>query len=289
MEDIEPTFISIHFSYTLIQTNPQMDIHKPSKSFRLNMKSQFTQLAMLAAAFVGMGLFEGLPVAHAMPATEKTLHARNAALPDFETIYISKVTDQIFGQDATHYDYSIIESEKDLAIAALHQFAAAYINGAPSNNIIVTFVNATMAGHMQQDQARNMTWLCGELDNDMLPQVSECAHVEKRARAVGLEKRSRFRWTSDRKNVSSRFGMQVLASYFGSLAWNTFPISPRSYCQSGACISWQKPLAGFCGYFAQFILQDGISATDFNKNSAQAFKAVNDAAVCLSNRATGCK
>ncbi|KAF4467502.1 hypothetical protein FALBO_5639 [Fusarium albosuccineum] len=210
------------------------------------MKSQFTQLAMFAAAFVGMGLFEGLPVGHAMPATEKTLHARNVALPDFETIYISKVTDQIFGQDATHYDYSTIESEKDLAIAALHQYAAAYINGAASG----------VAGY--NIIARNMTWLCGELNNDMLPQVSECAHVEKRVRAVGLEKRSRFRWASDRKNVPSRFGMQALASYFGSLAWNTFSKSPRTYCQSGACISWQKPLAGFCGSFAQFIVRDGI-------------------------------
>ncbi|KAM0420471.1 hypothetical protein ACHAPT_011764 [Fusarium lateritium] len=249
------------------------------------MKTRFTQLASSAAAIaIGMALYELFPVAHAMPTAGTALHARSAASADFEDIYISKVTDKIFGQDATHYDFSVIGSEKDLAIAAVHEYAAA-CDGGDEGKILVTFVNATMAGHMKYEQADDAAWLCGELDEVMLPHVSQCVHVEKRDI---LEARSRWNWSTSRSHVASSFGAQVLAGYLGNLAWTIFPINPRSVCSSGACLSWAKPIAGFTGYFAQQLVQDALSAADLNQFSVEAYGGVNGIDICISNRATGC-
>ncbi|KAL2679208.1 hypothetical protein Neosp_009973 [[Neocosmospora] mangrovei] len=249
------------------------------------MKTRFTRMATSAAAIaIGMALYEVFPVAHAMPTTRADLHARNAASADFEDIYLSKVTANIFGQDATHYDFSVIDSEKALAIAAVHDYAAAFAEG-NENKILVTFVNATMAGHLKVGQAEDTAWLCGELDEVMLPHVSQCAHIEKRDI---LEARSRWNWTKSTSHVASTFGAQVLAGYLGNLAWSVFPVSPRSVCSSGACLSWAQPLAGFTGYFAQQLVQDALSAADLNHYSVEAYRGVNNIDICISNRASGC-
>ncbi|KAJ4328731.1 hypothetical protein N0V84_000732 [Fusarium piperis] len=249
------------------------------------MKNRFTQLTTSAAAIaLGMALYEVFPVAHAMPTASTDLHARNAASTDFEDIYLSKVTAKIFGQDATHYDFSVIGSEKTLAIAAAHDYAAAFA-GADENKILVTFVNATMAGHLKVEQAEDTAWLCGELDEAMLPHVSQCVGIDKRDI---LEARSRWNWTKSTSHVASSFGAQVLAGYLGNLAWTVFPVNPRSVCSSGACLSWAKPLAGFTGYFAQQLVQDALSAADLNHYSVEAYGGVNNIDICISNRATGC-
>ncbi|KAL6411884.1 hypothetical protein AUP68_04263 [Ilyonectria robusta] len=252
------------------------------------MKTRFTRLSTSAVSVaIGMALYETFPIAQAIPMTGTSLNARNAVSPNFEDIYLSKVTDKIFGQDATHYDYIVIESEKDLAIAAAHQYAAAWTSG-DDDQILVAFVNATMAGHMKEEQASDNNWLCGELDSVMLPHVSKCAGVEKRDIAVAIEARSKWSWTRSKAHVANNFGVQVLAGYLGNFAWNTFPASPRSVCTSGACLSWAKPLNAFSGYFAQQLVQDALSAVDFNQFSAETYGGVSGVDVCISNRASGC-
>ena len=80
------------------------------------MKQQIIILAMTTAAFV---------VVHAMPtavAAESGLFLRAVAEPT--SIFLSKVTDTIFGQDTDNYDY-IVHSDSDRAIEASHQFSAA--------------------------------------------------------------------------------------------------------------------------------------------------------------------
>ncbi|RSL55255.1 hypothetical protein CEP54_009509 [Fusarium duplospermum] len=226
-----------------------------------------------------------------MPTTGTGLHTRNAASADFEDIYLSKVTAKIFGQDATHYDFSVISSEKTLAIATVYDYVAAYAGG-DENKILVTFVNATMAGHLKIEQAENIAWLRDELDEDMLPHVSQCVHIEKRA---VLEARSQWNWTkstshvaSIRSHVASSFGAQVLAGHLGNLAWTVFPVSPGSVCSSGACLPWAQPLADYTGYFAQQLVQDSLSAVDLNYYSVEAYGGINNIDICVSNRATGC-
>jgi hypothetical protein len=63
------------------------------------MKQQIVMLAMMTVAFI---------VVHAMPtavATELGLFLRAADGPT--SIFLSKVTDTIFGQDTDNYDYTV--------------------------------------------------------------------------------------------------------------------------------------------------------------------------------------
>ncbi|KAF7554784.1 hypothetical protein G7Z17_g2667 [Cylindrodendrum hubeiense] len=252
------------------------------------MKARLNQLvtSVVTTAAV-MTLFKKFPLAQAMPTTETGLHARNVFVDDFENIYISNVTDKIFGQDSTKFDYIVIRSEKDLAISATNQYAAAWTAGR-DDETFVAFINATMAGHMEEDQASDISWLCGELDNAMLPHVSKCANVKKRDMAVALEARSRWSWSTSKSHVATDIAVRGLGSFLSHMAWHTFPLEPRSVCTNGACLSWSKPLTAFTNNFAQLLVDDALTAVDFNNFSAEAYRGINGVDICISNRASGC-
>ena len=247
-------------------------------------KQQMITLAMTTAAFV---------VVHAMPtavAAESGLFLRAVDGPT--SIFLSKVTDTIFGQDTDNYDY-IVHSDSDRAIEASHQFSAAWASG-NQHDILVTFHNATMQGFMTSEQASDKEWLCNELYSSMRSHVEECNGIEKRDTiwTADIEARSRWSWIKSGRHVATQFGFNVLAGVLGNAASANLPSSPRSICDQGACFSWSK-VEAFNGYLAQQMVQDAISAVDMNSNSAQGdgilgSRKRSGADVCLSNRADGC-
>ena len=208
------------------------------------------------------------------------------------TIYLSHVTDTIFGEDTENYNY-IAHSDSDRAIEASQQFADAWASK-NQHEILVAFHNATMQGYMTSEQAADQEWLCDELYDLMRSRVDECKGIEKRDTTwtADIEARSRWSWIRSGRHVASQFGFNVLAGVLGNAAYANLPTSPRSICDHGACISWSK-IETFNGYFAQAMVDDAISAVDLNQYSAQAngilgSRKRSGADVCLSNRADGC-
>jgi hypothetical protein len=248
------------------------------------MKQHIITLAMMTAAFV---------VVRAMPAavtTESGLFLRAVDGPT--SIFLSTVTDTIFGQDTDNYDY-IVHSDSDRAIEASHQFADAWVSG-NQHDILVAFRNATRQGYLTSEQASDKEWLCNELYSSMRSHVEECSGIEKRdtTGTIDIEARSRWNWIRSGSHVATQFGFNVLAGVLGNAAYANLPTSPRSICDQGACISWSK-IETFNGYFAQAMVDDGLSAVDLNRYSAQAngilgSRKRSGADVCLSNRPKGC-
>ena len=239
-----------------------------------------------------------MPTTKALEIFKSDLYRRDGA-NNAVGIYISNVTDTIFGQDAHDYDF-IVHPEPEGAVEAVHLFDAAWATGDESK-ILVAFLNVTMFGTMTPAQAADTTWLCGELDDTMKPNVNECAGVQKRdtIEASVIEKRSIWNWVRSTRHVSSQFAMNVLAGVLGNAIYSNLPTSPRNWCTSGggpgaviACISWSA-VEAFPGYLAQEMVQDAISSQDLNTYSVQANKVLGSkkrsaADVCLSNRPTGC-
>ena len=248
------------------------------------MLQQFITLAMMTATLV---------VVHAMPAAvteEPGLVLRTVDGPT--SIVLSTVTDTIFGEDTDNYDY-IVHSDSERAVEASQQFSDAWASG-NQHDILVTFHNATLQGHMTSEQAADQEWLCNELYSSMRSHVEECNGIEKRdtTGTIDIEARSRWSWIRSGRHVATQFGFNVLAGVLGNAAYANLPASPRSICDQGACISWSK-VETFNGYFAQSMVQDAISAVDLNQYSAQAngilgSRKRSGADVCLSNRADGC-
>lgn len=248
------------------------------------MKQQIIALAMMTAGFV---------VVRAMPTAvtaESGLSLRTVDGPT--TIYLSKVTATIFGEDTDSYDY-VVHSDSDRALEASQQFSDAWASG-NQHDILVMFHNATMQGYMTPEQAADREWLCNELYSPMRSHIHECNDIEKRetTEIVDIEARSRWRWIKSARHVATQFGYQVLINVFANAATANLPTSPRSICAQGACFSWSK-VETINGYLAQEMVQDAISAVELNEYSAQAngilgSRKRSGADVCLSNRANGC-
>jgi hypothetical protein len=248
------------------------------------MKQQVIKLAMMTAAFV---VVQAIPTA---VTTEPGLVLRAVDGP--VTIYLSDVTDTIFGENTENYDY-IVHSDQDRAIESAHQFANAWTNG-DEHDILVAFHNATMQGYMTPGQAADNQWLCTELYTSMQSQVEECKGIQKRdtPESVIIEARSRWPWSPSTSHVASQFAFNVLSSVLGSAIYANLPTSPRSVCDQGGCISWSK-VETFSGNLAQQMVQDALSAQDLNRFSVEArgilgSRKRSGADVCLSNRPKGC-
>ena len=248
------------------------------------MKQHIITLVTMTAAFV---------VVRAMPAAmtaESGLFLR--AADGSTSIFLSAVTDTIFGQETDNYDY-IVYSDSDRAIEASQQFSDAWASG-KERDILVAFHNATMQGYLTAEQASDEEWLCNELYSSMHSYVDECNGIEKRDtnEGIDIEARSRWNWIRSGAHVASQFGFNVLAGLLGNAAYANLPTSPRSICDQGACISWSK-VETFSGYLAQAMVDDGLQAVDLNSYSAQAngilgSRKRSGADVCLSNRPDGC-
>ena len=247
------------------------------------MKQQLIKLAMMTAAFV-VGVVQAMPTA---ATTEPGLVLRAVDGP--VTVYLSHVTDTIFGENTENYDY-IVHSDQDKATESAHQFANAWTNG-DQHDILVAFHNATMQGHMTPEQAADNEWLCRELYTSMQSQVEECKGFQKRDTVV-IEARSRWPWSPSTAHHASKFAFNVLAGVLGNAIYANLPTSPRSVCSNGGCLSWSK-VETFPGNLAMQMVQDALSAQDLDVFSVEAAGILGSrkrsgADVCLSNRPDGC-
>lgn len=236
-------------------------------------------------------------VALAAPVASADLAARDP-ITGPEIILISGTNSTIFGQDATDYDYYLTGSSL-AANEAVDKLASAVSTGT-EHDILVAFLNSTMAGTMTAEQAGDDAWKCQELTQSMLYEISFCANPTdaevQGTSSTGIEKRSRWRWLRSARHVASNAAVQILYGALGNAAYANFPSSPRSWCNSAnggnACISWSN-VESWNHYYAQTMVSDALSAVDFNHNSAQANGILGSrkrhaADVCISNRADGC-
>lgn len=216
-----------------------------------------------------------------------------------QVISISAVNETIFGQDSTRFDYFL--TGHSLAATESIEVLASAISSGTEHDIVLAFLNSTMAGTMTTAQAADETWKCQELNDNMAYTVSICPNPTSEA-STGedptsmIEKRGRWSWIRSAKHVASNAAVQILYGALGNAAYANFPSSPRSWCNAAnggnACISWSN-VENFQHYFAQSMVSDALSQVDFNSNSAQANGILGSrkrhaADVCISNRADGC-
>jgi len=225
----------------------------------------------------------------ALPASPTTLTSIDAAA-DGTYIWISKVAPVIFGEDSTNYDYFLFSSAATAAKEAVNAYSQAVASG-DEDQIITSFLNATMSGTLDGDKAQNTEWKCSELSSTMQAAVSSCQDLPTTDEQL-LEKRARYDWKKSTSHVSSGSAVDALAGALGRNPGYAFPQSPRSYCiyaaNVQACISWSSPQNGFTEGTAEGYISDAQSVVGFNTFSAQANGILNGADVCISNRASGC-
>jgi hypothetical protein len=236
------------------------------------------------------------PVSTSVQSTKLDTSDVNAA---GQIISISAVNETIFGQDSTRFDYFL--TGHSLAATESVATLASAINTGTEHDIVLAFLNSTMAGTMTAAQAADDTWKCQELSDNMAYTVSICPNPTSEESAGEdpaslIEKRGRWSWIRSAKHVASNAAVQILYGALGNAAYANFPSSPRSWCNSAnggnACISWSN-VENFQHYFAQSMVSDALSQVDFNRNSAQANGILGSrkrhaADVCISNRADGC-
>lgn len=131
----------------------------------------------IASVLVGLALSRHMLGANAMPATPVASPVLYEDAPRGQGVYIwvSNITDAIYGEDATNFDYQILGDTAG-AIESIESFAAAYSTG-DADATLVAFLNATMGGTMTAEQATNQEWLCGELSGNMASTVEACGGV----------------------------------------------------------------------------------------------------------------
>lgn len=235
------------------------------------------------------------PVSSPAEVSEYTPNDANAA---GEIIRISGVNKTIFGQESTRYDYFL--TGHSLAATQSVATLASAIDSGTEHDIVVAFLNSTMAGTMTNDQASDDVWKCQELSDHMVYEVSLCPNPTTdqvpRDDSSLVEKRSRFAWVKSAKHVASNAAVNILYGALGNALYANFPSSPRSWCNSAngqnACISWSN-VEKFNHDYARSLVSDALSSIDFNRYSAQANDILGSrkrhaADVCISNRADGC-
>ena len=215
-----------------------------------------------------------------------------------QVISISAVNETIFGQDSTRFDY-FLTGHSLAATESVEKLASAISTGT-EHDIVLAFLNSTMAGTMTDAQAADDAWKCQELNDNMAYTVSLCPDSTTEAvsddSALLIEKRGRWSWIKSARHVASNAAVQILYGALGNAAYANFPSSPRSWCNAAnggnACISWSN-VENFQHYYAQSMVSDALNQVDFNRNSAQANGILGSrkrhaADVCISNRADGC-
>lgn len=250
----------------------------------------------VAGVAIGIALYNQIPGAAALPvdSVSPSLFEEAPGTPG-AFIYLSNVSPTIFGADATDFDYHV-SPEPSLAIEAIQSYASAVASADP-DDVLITFLNVTMAGTMTTDQAADLHWKCNELSGSMAASVDACAAFSAvDEHSVDVQKRSRWSWVRSAAHVANRGAVQILYGALGNAAYANFPSSPRSWCNnadgSNACISWSA-VESWNHNYAQQMVSDALSAVDFNQWSAQAYRILGGrkrgaADVCISNRADGC-
>ncbi|EMC99369.1 hypothetical protein BAUCODRAFT_120638 [Baudoinia panamericana UAMH 10762] len=242
----------------------------------------------LASAIASSSL---LAATWALPTAERSITYTAGPGGSGTMFWLSSISQTILGEDATDFDHFLYPSS-DMAIEAMDTYSATFDYGS-EDELVVAFLNTTMAGTMTAEQAADTDSKCQELSGNMASLVTACSNnsLPISYKRSTIEERSRWRWIESGAHVTSTVAVNVLYSALGQAVYENFPTSPRSWCNSAngenACISWSEA-ESFQHYFAEQLISDALSVVDFTRWSAQANGAISGADACISNRATGC-
>jgi hypothetical protein len=98
------------------------------------------------------------------------------------TVWFSNITDTIYGQDATDFDYYLVGHSGnmrafDAAIESVEHFAKVFPGG-DADVVLIAFLNHSMLGMLSAEEAADKEWLCRELDCQMNEVAEACEGVE---------------------------------------------------------------------------------------------------------------
>lgn len=97
------------------------------------------------------------------------------------TVWVSNVTDTVFGEDATDFDYYLGGDHEDPGnmkhfdgpIGSIEHFAKVWKNGDPYTQL-VAMENVSMMGSLTAEQAADKAWLCQDMDCPMNQVAEAC-------------------------------------------------------------------------------------------------------------------
>jgi hypothetical protein len=105
-------------------------------------------------------------------------------LPDAKgiNVWFSNITDTIWGEDATDFDYYLNGRSGDIrhfdsAIESVEHFANVFPDG-DSDTVLIAFHNYSMGGTLSAERAADKLWLCYELDCPMNKVAEACRDLD---------------------------------------------------------------------------------------------------------------
>lgn len=98
------------------------------------------------------------------------------------TVWFSNITDTIWGEDATGFDYYLNGRSGNLrhfdsAIESVEHFANIWPDG-EADALLIAFHNYSMGGTLSAERAADKEWLCRELDCPMNKIAEACKDLE---------------------------------------------------------------------------------------------------------------
>jgi hypothetical protein len=105
-------------------------------------------------------------------------------LPDAKgiNVWFSNITDTIWGEDATGFDYYLNGRSGDIrhfdsAIESVEHFAKVFPESNP-DTVLVAFHNYSMSGKLSAERVADKQWLCYELDCPMNKIAEACKDLD---------------------------------------------------------------------------------------------------------------
>jgi hypothetical protein len=97
-------------------------------------------------------------------------------------VWFSNITDTIWGEDATDFDYYLNGRSGDMrhfdsAIESVEHFAKVFPESDP-DAVLVAFHNYSMSGTLSAERAVDQRWLCYELDCPMNKIAEACEDLD---------------------------------------------------------------------------------------------------------------
>jgi hypothetical protein len=98
------------------------------------------------------------------------------------TVWFSNITDTIWGEDATGFDYYLNGRHGNMrhfdgAIESVEHFANVWPGG-DADTVLVAFQNYSMGGTLSAERAADKLWLCYELDCPMNRIAEACRDLK---------------------------------------------------------------------------------------------------------------
>ena len=143
---------------------------------------------------LGLALYTAIPTAASIP--QNSMISPTGLweiLPGAKgiNVWFSNITDTIWGEDATGFDYYLNGRSGDMrhfdsAIESVEHFAKVFHNGDP-DTVLIAFHNYSMSGTLSAERAADKQWLCYELDCPMNKIAEACRDLNVPCAVEGRE------------------------------------------------------------------------------------------------------